>query len=47
MDLARRLGLITYDAAYLELAKRRSVPLATLDESLRRACAVSRIAVLP
>ena len=47
MDLARQLGLTTYDGAYLELAKRRSVPLATLDEPLRRACAVSRIAVLP
>ena len=47
MDLARKFGLTTYDAAYLELAKRRSVPLATLDAPLRRACAALKIPVLP
>jgi predicted nucleic acid-binding protein len=31
------LRLTIYDAAYLELALRRSLPLATLDNSLRRA----------
>lgn len=30
-------GLTVYDAAYLELALRRGLPLATLDDSLRRA----------
>lgn len=32
--LAARHGLSTYDAAYLELAMRRSLPLATLDAAL-------------
>jgi predicted nucleic acid-binding protein len=35
--LATEHDLTTYDAAYLELALRRKIPLATLDESLRRA----------
>ncbi len=47
MDLARKLGMTTYDAAYLEVARRRSVPLATLDAPLRRACVALRIPVLP
>ena len=47
LDLARKLRLTTYDAAYLELAKRRALPLATLDSTLRRACAASRVALLP
>ncbi len=36
-DLARHYRLTSYDAAYLELAQRLSVPLATLDKDLRRA----------
>jgi predicted nucleic acid-binding protein len=35
--LARASGLSSYDAAYLELAKRKSLPLATRDTALRRA----------
>lgn len=35
--LAVRHGLSAYDAVYLELAQRRGLPLATLDESLRSA----------
>jgi predicted nucleic acid-binding protein len=35
--LAVDLGLSGYDAAYLELAIRKSVPLATLDEDLQKA----------
>lgn len=35
--LARANGLSSYDAAYLELAKRKSLPLATRDTALRRA----------
>ena len=35
--LAIRFGLTTYDAAYLELAIRFDVPLATLDQDLARA----------
>ena len=33
-ELATRYGLSAYDAAYLELALRRSLPLATLDRAL-------------
>jgi predicted nucleic acid-binding protein len=36
-DLAARHGLSAYDAAYLELALRRGLPLATGDESLSKA----------
>ena len=35
--LAQRHGLTVYDAAYLELAVRLGLPLATLDKQLRRA----------
>ncbi len=34
LDLARRRALTVYDAAYLELAQRRDIPLATLDDAL-------------
>lgn len=37
MGLARAHGLSAYDAAYLELAMRRRLPLATLDEKLKSA----------
>lgn len=36
-DLARRHKLTVYDAAYLELAQRRALPLATVDDALIRA----------
>lgn len=35
LSLARRFALSTYDAAYLELALRENLPLATLDKDLR------------
>jgi predicted nucleic acid-binding protein len=35
LQLADRFGLTLYDAAYLELAQRRALPLATLDHALR------------
>ncbi|MDR1921736.1 MAG: type II toxin-antitoxin system VapC family toxin, partial [Candidatus Adiutrix sp.] len=35
--LAERHGLTLYDAAYLELAQRLNLPLATLDADLRTA----------
>ena len=38
--------LTVYDAAYLELAKRRGLPLATLDRELRSAAAVENIGLL-
>jgi predicted nucleic acid-binding protein len=37
MQLARRRGLTVYDAAYLELALRKQIPLATLDVALAKA----------
>lgn len=37
LQLARRYRLSSYDASYLELALRLSLPLATLDVALRRA----------
>lgn len=37
LELSRGEYLTTYDAAYLELAMRRGLPLATLDRSLARA----------
>ena len=37
VHLADRFRLTAYDAAYLELAHRRSLPLATLDRALRAA----------
>jgi predicted nucleic acid-binding protein len=38
LELARELELSSYDAAYLELASRHGVPLATADARLKRAC---------
>lgn len=37
--LAERFRLTAYDAAYLELAQRRRLPLASLDQALRAAAA--------
>ena len=39
LQLARRHRLSAYDASYLELALRAGLPLATLDEALRKAAA--------
>jgi predicted nucleic acid-binding protein len=44
--LAARVGLTTYDAAYLDLAQRRNLPLATLDKRLRAACTTAKLEVL-
>jgi predicted nucleic acid-binding protein len=46
-ELGRRLGITSYDAAYVELAARRRLPLATLDARLRKACATLKVDVLP
>jgi predicted nucleic acid-binding protein len=43
-ELAARHGLSAYDAAYLELAIRRRLPLATLDEALLVAMAQAGVA---
>jgi predicted nucleic acid-binding protein len=37
LNLARAHNLSVYDAAYLELALRRGLPVATLDEGLKAA----------
>ncbi len=44
--LAARHRLTMYDAAYLELAQRRGLPLATLDKELRGAAAVEGMILL-
>ncbi len=44
--LALLYRLTSYDAAYLELALRRSLPLATLDDDLIRASKAAGVAVL-
>jgi predicted nucleic acid-binding protein len=46
MQLAERHGLTLYDAAYLELARRRALPLATLDTELRAAAGTEKISLL-
>lgn len=43
-ELAARHGLSAYDAAYLELAIRRRLPLATLDEALLEAMSQAGVA---
>ncbi len=44
--LARQYSLTTYDAAYLELASRLQLPLATCDQALVRAAADAELGLL-
>jgi predicted nucleic acid-binding protein len=46
LRLARTHRLSVYDAAYLELAQRECLPLATLDAELRKAAAAEGVALL-
>jgi predicted nucleic acid-binding protein len=46
LDLARTHRLTTYDAGYLDLALRRSLPLATSDAPLRAAATAAGVALL-
>lgn len=46
LRLAERCNLTLYDAAYLELAQRLNLPLATLDQELRAAASALGISVL-
>lgn len=46
VHLADRFGLTPYDAAYLELAQRLTLPLATLDAPLRVAATELGVALL-
>ena len=43
---ARQSGLTAYDAAYFELALRRNLPLATLDDKLRAAAQKAGVELL-
>jgi predicted nucleic acid-binding protein len=46
LRLARAHRLSVYDAAYLELAQREGLPLATLDADLRKAAADEGVALV-
>ncbi len=46
LRLADRCGLTLYDAAYLELAQRRGLPLATLDKALFAAAKTVAVPIL-
>lgn len=46
LALARERNLSAYDAAYLELALRERLPLATLDRKLRKAAQAVGIAIV-
>ena len=46
LTLARRHRLTVFDAAYLELARRRREPLATLDRKLAAAAAAESVPLL-
>lgn len=46
LPLCRAHKLTSYDAAYLELAQRRNLPLATLDAALRAAAQAVGVTVL-
>lgn len=46
LDLSRAQHLTAYDAAYLELAMRLGLPLATTDRELRRAAARLGVSLL-
>jgi predicted nucleic acid-binding protein len=46
LNLAGRFRLTVYDAAYLELALRRSFPLASLDDQLRAAARALDVALV-
>ena len=46
LRLSERHQLTVYDAAYLELAQRRRLPLASLDEELRAAAKREHVALL-
>ncbi len=47
LGLARAHKLSSYDASYLDLAMRKGLPLATLDEKLRKAAEATKVTLLP
>ena len=46
LRLSARFGLTLYDAAYVELAQRRNLPLASLDQEMRAAASALNIELL-
>lgn len=42
-SIGREYGMTSYDSAYLELAMREGIPLATCDKNLRSACKKSGV----
>lgn len=46
LEIAQSERLTAYDAAYLELARRRALPLATKDRDLAKACRKRGVALL-
>jgi predicted nucleic acid-binding protein len=46
LEVARRYGLTSYDAAYLTLALQLSLPLATLDRDLAAAAGLADVALV-
>jgi predicted nucleic acid-binding protein len=46
LHLAERHGLTVYNAAYLEIASRRKIALATLDRQLRAAAGDEKVGIL-
>jgi len=46
LSVGRQHGLTAYDAAYLELALRQALPLATLDDDLRRSASTAGVHLL-
>jgi len=46
LEIARRHNLTSYDAAYLELALRRGLPLATLDKKLAKSALTEELEVV-
>lgn len=46
LELARKYGTTVYDAAYLALALRERIPLATLDRALRAAATSAGVPLL-
>jgi predicted nucleic acid-binding protein len=45
LNLARQQSLTAYDAAYLELAIRRGLPIATLEDRLRAAAKIAGVSL--
>ncbi len=47
LALSRSHGLSSYDAAYLDLAIRKGLPIATLDKKLQAAANQAKVKILP